>query len=369
MRRSILKFWIAAFAGLGLTGLAGSAFPQTTGVPGGTPGTATATSQGGAPSPGAQSGIPGGNPNGVGGNLQGNGEAALTQGTPGGMPTTSGPGTTGPAFRDGTATGGNVGSYGRFVQPAGGSPGMFGNSPGGNSPGMFTNSNGMFGGQPSLFGMNRVGNSPVGTPGGNSQNGGVFAPYGTPGGNGVYAGNTSGLYTSPGGLGPAGTNYGGGYANNDIGYRGYSEYYGNNSGVGLNSSGINSMGLNSAGLNSGLNGNYTSNYYGNAPQYYGQGMQAGSVPTGPGVGNLGYPNAITAGSYPGNNAGVNSWPANAGPSGNYAPTYYGSPYVPPNYNYYGTGAAYAPSGPGVGNLGYPNPVTPGAYPSGSSPWF
>jgi hypothetical protein len=246
---------------------------------------------------------------------------------------------------------------------------MFGNSPGGsgNSPGMFNNSNSMFSGPTSLFGLNRVGNSPVGTPGGNSQNGGVFAPYGTPGGNGVYAGNTSGLYTSPGGLGPAGTNYGGGYANNDIGYRGYSPYYGNNSG-GLNSSGFNSMGLNSNGLNSSPNGSYTSNYFGNAPQYYGQGMQAGSVPSGPGVGNLGYPNAITAGPYPGNNAGTNPWPSNAGPSGNYAPTYYGNPYVPPNYNY-GTGGEYAPSGPGVGNYGYPNPVTPGAYASGSYPWF
>jgi len=345
MRRTFLKPWIAAFAGLGLAGLAGSAFGQTTGVPGGNPGAAT---QGGARSPGAQSGTPGGNGNGIGGNTsQGTGGGALTQGIPGGMPSTNSLGTMGPMSPNGMTTGGNVGSYGRFVQPAGGSPGMFGNSPGmsGNSPGMFNNSNSMFGGPTSPFGLNRVGNSPVGTPGWNSQNGG--APYGTPGNNGVYAGNTSGLYTSGGGWGPAGTYYGGGYANNDIGYRGYSPYYGNNGG----------------GLNSGPNGSYTSNYYGNAPQYYGQGMQAGFVPTGPGVGNLGYPNTIAAGSYVGNNAGTNPWPSNAGPSGNSAPTYYGNPYVPPNYNY-GTGGEYAPSGSGVGNLGYP-----GAYASGWYPWF
>jgi len=161
--------------------------------------------------------------------------------------------------------------------------------------------------------------------------------------------------------------YSGSYASGNGNPGGYSPYYGNNGGVGLNSSGINSMGLNSAGLNSGLNGNYATYYYGNS-QNYRQGMQAGSVQSGPGVGNLGYPNPITAGSYPGNNAGVNFFPANAGPSGNYAPTYYGNPYVTPNYNY-GTGGPYATSGPGVGNFGYPNPVTPGAYPTESAPWF
>jgi hypothetical protein len=91
------------------------------------------------------------------------------------------------------------------------------------------------------------------------------------------------MYTYPGGLGRAAGNYGGGYANNDIGYRGYSPYYGNNGGYGMNAAGTGAP-----------------TYYGNGyvPPTYSNGMGSPAVPTGPGVGNLGYPNPVTPGSYP-----------------------------------------------------------------------
>jgi hypothetical protein len=70
--------------------------------------------------------------------------------------------------------------------------------------------------------------------------------------------------------------------------------------------------------------------------------------------------------YYGNNGGMGLNPSTAtGPSGNYAPTYYGNASAPQAYNN-GMGAENVPGGPGVGNLGYPNPVTPGAYPAAGS---
>jgi hypothetical protein len=255
----------------------------------------------------------------------------------------------------------------------------------------------MFGGSStSLFnsqatpfaGARQIGNAPIGTPSGDLQNGGLYAPYGTAGGNGIYAGNSSGYYTYPGGWGYGGNTMGGGYANNDIGYSGYGPFYGNNGGRGLNTSGLTSQtlasgGLNTAGLNSsgfasstglntsGLNTgqfNYYSPYAnGNYTQgYYGTGTPA--VPTGPGVGNLGYPNPVTAGAYPSpySESAPTSTGTNAGPSGNYAPAYYGN--APQAYSY-GLGAESVPTGPGVGAFGYPNPATPGMYPAGSYGWY
>jgi hypothetical protein len=213
---------------------------------------------------------------------------------------------------------------------------MFGNTPGMFGSGTTSTNNGMqptpLGGEPRAFG-----NAPLG----DFQSGGFNAPYGIPGANGVYAGNTSGAATYPGGLGVGYGNSAGGYANNETGYRGYSPYYGNNNGNGLTAQGSAFQ-------------RFTTNEYGgpayNPPSY--NGVPYGTVPygmnsyapSGPGVGNLGYPNPATPGLYP------------SGASTMYAPQAYN----------YGIGAA--PSGPGVGKLGYPNPVSTGSYPQ-AAPMF
>jgi nucleoporin NUP159 len=62
--------------------------------------------------------------------------------------------------------------------------------------------------------------------------------------------------------------------------------------------------------------------------------------------------------YYGNNGGNG---LNESPSVNNVPMNYGTGYVPQNYGY-GIGI-YPPSGPGVGNMGTPNPVTTGSYPA------
>jgi hypothetical protein len=280
MRCLLLKISAAALAGLGLTGFAGFAWGQSA-VPGGTPGVGatanggapgagatTGNTSAGAPAPGSSVGTPGGNINGVGGaTFQGTAGGAVGQGTPGGNPGSSSPGTMGSSMGRGQTTAGNVGSYGRFVQPASptGANVMFGNN-----TGMFNNPSrtSMFGnGTPSLFGGDhQYGNAPLGSPLGNLQAGGFNAPYGSGSGNGVYGGNWSGIATYPGGLGPSNVNgnFGGGYGNETLGYRGYSSYYGNNTGFPV--------------------------FSGFVPGY-GNGTETAT--SGPGFGNLGYPNPVT----------------------------------------------------------------------------
>jgi hypothetical protein len=84
---------------------------------------------------------------------------------------------------------------------------------------------------------------------------GVYEAYGTPGAYGPYNGNrpATGYYGA--GLESSSDNSGGGYLNNDDGYRGYSPYYGNNS----------DYGLTYGAVTSGSFGNYS------APAYYGSG--------------------------------------------------------------------------------------------------
>jgi hypothetical protein len=90
---------------------------------------------------------------------------------------------------------------------------------------------------------------------GELQPGGVYEAYGTPGAYGPYNGNrpATGYYGA--GLESSSDNSGGGYLNNDGGYRGYSPYYGNNGGYGVNYGAV----------ISGSYGNYS------APEYYGSG--------------------------------------------------------------------------------------------------
>jgi hypothetical protein len=292
----------------------------------------------------------------------------MSSGTPGGAPATAGVGSGGGNFRPGATTAGTAGSYGRFVtQPFGGgqTPSMFGNTPGMFGNGTTSTNNGMqptpLGGEPRAFGNAPLGDFPGGA-----------LPYGTPGANGIY-GNASGVAPYNGGYGSGNYqgNYQGNYANNDTGYRGYSPYYGNNSGYGLSSGPLGTVGTtgqafgnssasmfqNSSGLQQLNNGTYNNERsyngtyynagpYGNTAGSYGLNADA---PGGLGVGGLGYANPLTPGSYSPSN------PASGGTNS----------YAPQAYNY-GMGAV--PSGPGVGNLGYPNPVSTGSYPQ-AAPMF
>jgi hypothetical protein len=113
--------------------------------------------------------------------------------------------------------------------------------------------NAMFGSPGSQFGSS-FGNAPFGTWQGDLQ-AGIYDVYGNPVAYGLYNGNGPAIGWSPGGWGPGYANYGGGYLNNEMGYRGYSPYYGNNAGNGMNDGGV----------NSGAYGNDT------APVYYGNG--------------------------------------------------------------------------------------------------
>jgi hypothetical protein len=277
MRRSFFKFAAAATAVVGLIGFGGSAWAQR----------GRAQPIGAAafiPSPLAGVpvfGPPGGSINGIGGaTLQGTAGGAIGMGTPGGTPGISGFGTISPNVRMNQTTAGNVGSYGRFVQP---NAANIGNVASGTTMGMFASPSraGMFGGSsmfgetPSLFGgTHQYGSAPLGTPLGNLQAGGFNAPYGAVSGNGVYAGNVAGIATYPGGLGPSsGGNYGGGYGNENLGSRGYAAYNGNSYGFGLY-------------------GGIVAPGYEAANGYYGAGIIQ-QIPNGPGVGNLGYPNPPT----------------------------------------------------------------------------
>jgi hypothetical protein len=84
---------------------------------------------------------------------------------------------------------------------------------------------------------------------------GIHDAFGNPVAYDLYNGNSSAIGPYYGGWGPGYANYGGGYLNNDMGYRGYSPYYGNNAGNGVNYGGV----------DSGVYGN------GTAPVYYGNG--------------------------------------------------------------------------------------------------
>ncbi len=224
---------------------------------------------------------------------------------------------------------------------------MFGNTPGMFGNGTNSTNNGMvpspLNGEPLAFG-----NAPYGSSGGNGIYGNAYGSANYPGGYGAYGNYAGGNYS---GGNYAGGNYAGSYGNNETGYRGYSPYYGNNNGYGLTSTGPvgtagQAFGPGSQQFNSGTyyNGMYNSAYntgpYGNNTAPYGVNSYA---PSGPGVGNLGYPNPVTPGLYPPSNATDGST----------------NSYVPQAYNY---GIETVPSGPGVGNLGYPNPATSGSYP-------
>jgi len=93
------------------------------------------------------------------------------------------------------------------------------------------------------------------------QYGGFNDAYATPGAYGPYNVNSSvtGFYGA--GLGLGYGNYGGGYPTNDGGYLGYSPYYGNNAGYGVNYDAV----------NSGSYDNYA------APAYYGSGYYSKGI--------------------------------------------------------------------------------------------
>ena len=93
------------------------------------------------------------------------------------------------------------------------------------------------------------------------QYGGFNDAYATPGAYGPYDGNSSvtGFYGA--GLGPGYGNYGGGFLTNDGGYPGYSPYYGNNAGYGVNYDAVNS-------------GSYETYA---APAYYGSGYYSKGI--------------------------------------------------------------------------------------------
>jgi hypothetical protein len=112
--------------------------------------------------------------------------------------------------------------------------------------------NRMFGNQASQIGNSpwQFGNAPLGIPLGD-----ISVPYGTPGAYSLYNGNGVAVSSYLGGVGPSYVNSGGGYLNNDVGYRGYGPYYGNNGGYGMN------YGV----VNLGPYGNYA------VPVYYGNG--------------------------------------------------------------------------------------------------
>jgi hypothetical protein len=117
--------------------------------------------------------------------------------------------------------------------------------------------NGMFGTPVSRFDNTpqQFGYGLLSGPRQDQQYGGINDAYATPGAYGPYNGNSSvtGFYGA--GLGSSYDNYRGGYLNNDGGYRGYSPYYGNNGGYGVNYGAVNSSSY----------GNYSS------PAYYGSG--------------------------------------------------------------------------------------------------
>jgi hypothetical protein len=195
------------------------------------------------------------------------------------------------------------GANGRF----GNTPSMFGSNGAAGTNGMFnstgTGSNAPWGGSP-------LQTTPLGTQGYNG------AYYGNP--NGFYSGNAaqafngyanslgyyptngSGYPVTPPGYNRPTTYYGSlnaappgdvapmnnaaGYPNGNVapGYTGYSPYYGNNAGYGMNASG------NNVPLNYGT---------GYVPQNYGYGI--GQYPqTGSAMGNMGSPNPGASGGYP-----------------------------------------------------------------------